>query len=251
MVEIDKHSPLSPDEIEQAFHSDNVAEISETLVTLALYDADWKKVEAYCLAFLEHPDASVRSVAATCIGHLARIHKTLDLDLVLPALYRHQSDPGQWVAGNVDNALSSIERFMQAPVRRDPAIRGQTTEATHAEAIEDEDEDEDEPPLSPEEIEKAFRSGDSLTIERTLVAMAFRNPDWRTTQTCCLKYMEHPEASVRGVAIECISHLIYNQHNLDIDLVRPALLRHLNDPSKFVAEKAKNALTDVQNFVDR
>lgn len=105
-------------EIEQAFQYGNTRDISQTLVTLALYDTDWKKVEKYCLEFLVHPDAGVRSVAATCIGHLARIHKTLDLDSVLPALYRHLSDPGQWVAENADNALSDIEIFMKVPVQR-------------------------------------------------------------------------------------------------------------------------------------
>ena len=112
-----ERGPLNKEEIEQAFEYGSPTEICQTLVTLALYDPDWKNVEKYCLRSLEHPDTSVRSVAATCIGHLARLHKTLDLDLVLPALYRHVSDPGQWVAGNVGNALSDIEIFMQVPVQ--------------------------------------------------------------------------------------------------------------------------------------
>jgi len=40
------------------------------------------------------------------------------LDIVLPVLYRHLSDPSKWVAGNVDNALSDIEIFLQVPVQR-------------------------------------------------------------------------------------------------------------------------------------
>jgi len=113
-----EYVPLTNREIEQTFQHGNTRDISQTLVTLALYDADWKKVEKYCLEFLEYPDSGVRSVAATCIGHLARIHKILDLGIVLPALYRHLSDPGQWVAGNADNALSDIGIFMNVPVQR-------------------------------------------------------------------------------------------------------------------------------------
>jgi hypothetical protein len=109
--------------MEHTFQHTSARDISQTLVALALHDADWKKVEKYCLEFLEHPDAGVRAVAATCIGHLARIHKTLDLDIVLPALYRHLSDPGQWVAGNADNALSDIEIFMKVPVLRMESIQ--------------------------------------------------------------------------------------------------------------------------------
>jgi hypothetical protein len=113
-----EYAPLTNKEIEQSFKHGSARDISQTLVTLALHDVDWKKVERYCLEFLEHPDAGLRAVAATCIGHLARIHKTLDLDVVLPALYRHLSDPGKWVAGNADNALSDIEIFMKVPVQR-------------------------------------------------------------------------------------------------------------------------------------
>ena len=112
-----EYAPLTNEEIAQSFQHGSTSDIYQTLVTLALYDADWKKVEKYCLEFLEHPDAGVRSVAATCIGHLARIHKTLHLDRVLPALYRHLADPGKWVAGNADNALSDIEIFMHVPVQ--------------------------------------------------------------------------------------------------------------------------------------
>lgn len=114
----ERQAPFTNEEIEQAFKHGSARDISETLVTLALYDTDWKKVEKYCLEFLEHQDASIRAVAATCIGHLARIHKTLDLDLVLPALYRHLSDPGKWVAGSADDALSDIQIFMKVPVQR-------------------------------------------------------------------------------------------------------------------------------------
>jgi hypothetical protein len=134
-------APLTNEEIEQAFQHGNTSEISETLVALALYDPNWKKIQAYCLKYLEHPDSGVRAVAATCIGHLARIHQRFDLDIVLPALYRHQSDPGKYVAGNVDNALSDIEMFMDIPVKRDPKMRHDMVIAVN---IEDEAEDEDE-----------------------------------------------------------------------------------------------------------
>jgi HEAT repeat len=126
--------------MEHTFQHTSARDISQTLVTLALHDADWKKVEKYCLEFLEHPDASVRAVAATCIGHLARIHKTLDLDLVLPALYRHLSDPGKWVAGNADNALSDIEIFMKVSVQR---MKSKQNEEDNVEWEIDEDEEDE------------------------------------------------------------------------------------------------------------
>ena len=163
----DNNGLLTEKEVQQAFHSGDVALICSTLVELALTDPDWKNVQSYCLTFLEYPDAGVRAVAATCLGHLARIHKQLDLDLVLPALYRHQSDPGPWVAGTVDNALSSIERFIGVEVKRDPTMRDENV----GEIVFEQDDEAEQPP-SDDEVEQAFRSGDSLAIERALTGLS-------------------------------------------------------------------------------
>lgn len=245
-METDKSNPLTAAEIAQSFQSGNTAAISQTLVALALYDSDWKKVETYCLEFLEHPDAGVRRVAATCIGHLARIHHRLNLHLVLPALYRHQVDQGEYVAGNVDNALSSIERFMYVPVERDPAMRGDDVKKEIKEKQDEEDEEEDKP-LTVEEIKQAFQAGKILEIEKTLTALAFRNPDdWRQTEAYCLKFLEHPDDSVRGVAVDCIRHLVSNYRQLDLDLVLPALYRHRSDPSQSVVRSVDIALRTIE-----
>lgn len=242
----DENHTLTAEDIMRSFRSGDSAEISRTLVTLALSDPDWRKVEAYCLDFLDHPDAGIRMVAATCIGHLARIHQQLDLDLVLPALYRHQSDPGKYVAGNVDNALSAIERFMHVPVKRDPVMRGDDAADVEIEDDEEEEElDEEELPVTAEEVAQAFESGNILEIEKTLVALAFRNADWRTTEAYCLKFLEHPNASLRGVAADCLGYLASNHKQLDLDLVLPALYRHRSDSDRAVAKSVDTALKTI------
>jgi hypothetical protein len=165
----------------------------------------------------------------------------LDLDIVLPALYRHQSDQGKYVAGNVDNALSSIERFMHVAVKRDPAMRGDSV----VEGIDEEE--EEERPLTAEEVEQAFQSGNILEIEKTLVALTFRNPDdWQQTEAYCLEFLEHPNDSVRGVAANCIGHLASNYKQLDLDLVLPALYHHRSDPSQSVVKSVGMALRTIE-----
>lgn len=246
-MDIHANSSCTAEEIARIFQSNNVPEICETLVMLALYDADWKKVEGFCLEFLEHPDAGIRMVTATCIGHLARIHRQLDLDIVLPALYRHQSDQGQWVAGNVDNALSSIERFMHVPVMRDPSMRDDSP----VEGIDEEEEEEEELPLTPEEVKQAFQSGNILEIEKTLVALTFRNPDdWQQTETSCLDFLEYSNDSVRGVAANCLGYLASNYKQLDLDLVLPALYRHRSDSSRAVIKSVDIALKTIENALN-
>jgi len=75
---------------------------ARALLALAYFDEDWRWVQELCLELLTDPDAGMRATAALCIGHLARIHKQLDLDRVLPALHVLQDDPEVgWRAADV------------------------------------------------------------------------------------------------------------------------------------------------------
>jgi hypothetical protein len=50
-------------------------------------------------------------VAATCLGHLAIIHRQLDIELVLPRLAEMKSDAQ--VAARVEDALEDIKFFLR------------------------------------------------------------------------------------------------------------------------------------------
>ena len=102
--------PTSRHDAEQVFRTGTTEEICETLVALALHEDDAAWVESICLEFTRHPSPNVRAIAATCLGHLARIHGQLNLGLVLPSLQRLLQDPS--TSGYAENALSDIEIFM-------------------------------------------------------------------------------------------------------------------------------------------
>jgi hypothetical protein len=52
----------------------------------------------------------VRWYAAICLGHLARIHRQLDLEVVLQRLTELQTDP--LVKAGADDALDDIRFFL-------------------------------------------------------------------------------------------------------------------------------------------
>ncbi len=237
------YAPFTNEEIQQAFQSGDPGEISQTLVTLALYASDWKPVEQYCLQFLEYPDAGVRRVAATCLGHLARLHKKLDLDRVLPALYKRFADPDKYVAGAADDALGDIEIFMKVPVQHLPS--SQRTEDN----VELEPDDEEETPLTTAEIEQAIQSGQALEIEKMLVSLTYHDPDWQRAEAYCLQFLDHPDESVRGTAVDCLYHLANQYKTLHFDRVLPALYRHRSDTSKYVTDKVEDALKYIQTYL--
>lgn len=97
-------------EIEADLERGPAPEVIEALLSAALHDPDWRWVQAHCLRFARHEDPGVRGVAATCLGHLARLHRQLDLDAVVPVLEALRRDPQ--VVGPAEDALDDIETFI-------------------------------------------------------------------------------------------------------------------------------------------
>lgn len=85
--------PISRVAAMRALKSKNKSGIIRALIRLALNDPEWRWVQERCVAFLGHKDAWVRGAAATSLGHLARIHRRLDIKLVKSQLERLADDP--------------------------------------------------------------------------------------------------------------------------------------------------------------
>lgn len=79
------------------------------LVGLTLHGGHLDYVRDQCLRLIESESWQMRAVAATCLGHLARIHGRLGSDRVRPALRSLLDDPR--TAGAAENALEDIAMF--------------------------------------------------------------------------------------------------------------------------------------------
>ncbi len=104
-------APLSRAEAERRLLSDDPAVVCQALVDVAFYEPDWRWVQEHCLRLADSVDPSLRGIAATCLGHLARIHRTLDMDRALPVLRRLQQDEA--LHGQADDALDDIRTFIE------------------------------------------------------------------------------------------------------------------------------------------
>ena len=107
-------NPMSRRYAEAVFKQDNAEKIEEALLRVTFHDREWRWVQSYCLQFLTHPDKDVRAIAAICLGHLACIHGTLDIAIVVPALKALLTDPD--VAGKASDALDDIAMFVRNDV---------------------------------------------------------------------------------------------------------------------------------------
>ena len=105
--------PISREDASAAFqHSDDTYTICHSLLCVALHEEDWRWALPQVLRFIMNPNPEVRGVAVTCIGYLARIHRTLDVSTALPLLEILREDP--YCARRVRDALEDIRQFTSA-----------------------------------------------------------------------------------------------------------------------------------------
>lgn len=102
--------PIGREDAEAAFSSGVSERICDALVRVTLSESDWRWVQEKCLHFINSSYPDVRGLAITCLGHLARIHKQLDLRKVLPLLENLRNDAD--VSGRVEDAFDDIETFV-------------------------------------------------------------------------------------------------------------------------------------------
>lgn len=103
-------TPVNKQLAQEIFESKNISEICDALVSVTFHEHDFYWAQEKCLCFLQSPDAEISGLAATCLGHLARIHAKLDKEKVVHALTLRQNDPE--ISGRIQDALDDIEMFV-------------------------------------------------------------------------------------------------------------------------------------------
>jgi hypothetical protein len=67
-------------------------------------------VESLIVQLLEHPDPWVRGASALAAGHVARIHRSLTVDRIVPMIERLLADSR--TGGKAQDALDDIRMFL-------------------------------------------------------------------------------------------------------------------------------------------
>jgi hypothetical protein len=102
--------PITREAAEEAFASGDRWRVCEALVDVAFFDPNWQWVESVCVRLSDASAVEVRAIALTCLGHLARIHRQLDLDLAAPVIRRGLADAQ--LAGQAQDALDDLIVFL-------------------------------------------------------------------------------------------------------------------------------------------
>lgn len=104
--------PIDKGRAKKLLASDDRDVICRTLISVAMFEDDRAWAQAQCLKFARHEDSFVRGVAATGLGHIARVHRAIDEDDVVPIVREllHDSDPA--TRGKAEDALSDFSTFL-------------------------------------------------------------------------------------------------------------------------------------------
>ncbi len=104
-------TPLSRADAEAALQSTDAAALGQTLIDIAYFEADGAWALAQALAFTRHADEDVANAATSAIGHIARIHRSLDMAEAILRLEELRANRGTREAARF--ALEDIAKFVR------------------------------------------------------------------------------------------------------------------------------------------
>lgn len=110
MAELQNPKKITRLEAIHMLASNNYIEICSALISITYYDPDWHWCQDQCLKYLNHENKNVSGLAATCLGHIARLHKNLEKEKVIKELKKYLNDAD--ISGQVQDALDDIDIFI-------------------------------------------------------------------------------------------------------------------------------------------
>ncbi len=81
-------------------------------ISVSMYPPDCEWAQDVCVRLSAHPHFNVRGNAILGFGHLARVCRHLDLDLVQPIVEAALTDPHQFVRGQASSAAQDIHMYL-------------------------------------------------------------------------------------------------------------------------------------------
>jgi hypothetical protein len=106
-LEYYKSEDIDRDEFLAAIERNESLPLREAMISAAFHIDDWEWLQGRYVELLGHDDPWVRKVAATCLAHVARIHRRLDVAVVRPLIESLLENPE--TRGHAEDALEDIE----------------------------------------------------------------------------------------------------------------------------------------------
>ena len=102
---------MTKDEIESIILDGDPQETGKAVLSAALYSGDATWAQAICFSLAEHSSPQVRGNVFTAIGHIARLHGTMDWDRATKVLTAGLMDTDEFARGNAIDGLDDVTHF--------------------------------------------------------------------------------------------------------------------------------------------
>jgi hypothetical protein len=110
-----RHEPIPEParaQVEAAILRDDPDELARAVIGAALHADDGAWAEEVCVRLASHPHPNVRGNAVLGLGHVARVHASLDRGRALPILEAALGDADEYVRGQAHAAVDDVEHFL-------------------------------------------------------------------------------------------------------------------------------------------
>ena len=192
--------------------------VVDALLALAFYEPDWRWVQGLCVEHSRSANENVRGVAILCFGHLARIHRMLDTEMVVPVIINAMADPSNFVRGHSEDALDDILMFCIP----DAYQRAAAIEKLGSERI------------------------DSILLG--LYDIAKNDSDSQFAQAVCIEHSNHPNQIVRGVALRGFAAIVYQHGQIDNGKII-GILTEAAQVNGYAGERARSAIECIEKYL--
>lgn len=109
--------PVSRDEASAILSGKSNEAKCRALVGLAFYDPDPAWLEELFLTHAQNENLDVAGVAITCLGHVARIHRSLNVTAVMPVLDElRRREP---LVGRIEDAIEDFRLYLGSKTARE------------------------------------------------------------------------------------------------------------------------------------
>ena len=109
-LEYEEIDSVSHAEADVALRGSDYRLIARIMIVLGLYDDDWLWVQQRALPLLSHDSEIVVSSAILALAHTARVNRSIDKGVVIPALQLVAADPRY--TGKVQDAIDDIDIYV-------------------------------------------------------------------------------------------------------------------------------------------
>jgi hypothetical protein len=99
--------------VDQALRDNDVEALLVAVIAVSMYDPEWRYAQDLCIRLSSHAHYNVRGNAVLGFGHISRVHRQLDREIVQPIIRAALRDDNAYIRGQAYCAMDDTENFLK------------------------------------------------------------------------------------------------------------------------------------------